>query len=39
MIYGLPYQESKNQIAENIISILSRGKRFVDFSENFVSHF
>lgn len=30
MRYGLPYQGSKNQIAENIINVLPRGKRLVD---------
>jgi len=30
MRYGLPYQGSKNKIAENIISILPKGKRLVD---------
>ena len=30
MIYGLPYQGSKNQIAEYIVGMLPRGKRLVD---------
>jgi len=30
MRYGMPYQGSKNQIAENILSYLPRGKRLVD---------
>ena len=30
MRYGMPYQGSKNQIAENILKFLPRGKRLVD---------
>lgn len=28
--YGVPYQGSKNRIAEDIIALLPAGKRFVD---------
>lgn len=28
--YGVPYQGSKNRIAEDIIALLPKGKRFVD---------
>ena len=28
--YGLPYQGSKNQIAEELLSFLPPGNRFVD---------
>lgn len=30
MRYGIPYQGSKNQIAENILKFLPGGKRLVD---------
>ena len=38
--YGIPYMGSKDKIADDILSVLPRGKRFVDlFGGGFGYHF